>query len=209
MSENVDPSLERWLLQQMPRVVKKVKLRQLNEQPLHLSKSKISVFSPRIPLSVAQDEDMTVPRICCSVDITRCIHGVRHLFSTIEIPTRLFLHGFHERAVVQPSVDLTCEPNRAGEVWIVPHRMSNWDIKPTMLGEMRLSSLGESGSKFTYQMCFGQDVRWNSYQLLKAGVFYEAFVTVNWEKETLQCSDAKEVGRSAFDTALNEYSVTP
>ncbi|MCT7475849.1 hypothetical protein N5V81_12770 [Escherichia coli] len=42
--------------------------------------------------------------------------------------------------MAQPSVNLTQEPNRAGEVWIVPHRMSNWDIKPIYLGEMRLSN---------------------------------------------------------------------
>ncbi|AFQ96711.1 hypothetical protein STRATTON_268 [Erwinia phage vB_EamM_Stratton] len=209
MSEAIDPSLERWREQQMPSVAKKLTLRQLSNPPLHLSKCKIPVFSPRIPLSVARDEDMTVPRICCSVDLSRCIHGVRHIYSTIEIPTRLYLYGFEERAVAQPSVDLTCEPNRAGEVWIVPHRMSNWDIKPTLLGELRLSSLGAGGHQFTYQMCFGQDVRLSSDQLLKADTFYEVKVTVNWEKETIKVSDAKQVDRSKFDIAINEYSVTP
>ncbi|QVW55226.1 hypothetical protein pEaSNUABM29_00186 [Erwinia phage pEa_SNUABM_29] len=209
MADTLDPSLERWAERQMPRVAKKMTLRMLNDQPLHLSKCKIPAFSPRIPLSAAPDEDKTVPRICCSVDLERCIKGARHNFSAIEIPTRLYLYGFHERAVVQPSVSLTEEPNRAGEVWIVPHRMSNWDIKPIYLGEMRLSELRGEGHIFIYHLCFGQDIRLSTSQLLKADQFYRLQVSIDWESGEVKVSDAVETPRTGFDNALNEYVVSP
>lgn len=209
MAEHVDPSLERWCERQMPHVAKKLTLRKLTEQPLHLSKCKIPTFSPRIPLSCAPDEDKTVPRICCSVDLERAIKGARHNFSAIEIPTRLYLYGFDERDVAQPSVNLTQEPNRAGEVWIVPHRMSNWDIKPIYLGEMRLSELRNGGHVFVYHLSFGQDVRLSTSQLLKAGEFYRLIISVNWERGEVKVSEAVAAARTAFDNALNEYVVSP
>ncbi|AWN09107.1 hypothetical protein MLDJOKPK_00194 [Salmonella phage SPAsTU] len=209
MADTLDPSLERWAERQMPQVAKKLTLRMLDAPPLHLSKCKIPTFCPRIPLSVATDEDKTVPRICCSLDLERCIKGARHNFSAIEIPTRLFLYGFHERAVAQPSVNLTQEPNRAGEVWIVPHRMSNWDIKPIYLGEMRLSELRGEGHIFVYHLGFGEDVRLSNSQLLKGGKFYRLQVTVHWDTGEVKVSEAVETPRTGFDNALNEYVVTP
>lgn len=209
MAETIEPSLERWREQQMPQVAKKLTLRTLDTAPLHLSKCKIATFSPRIPLSAAPNEDKTVPRICCSVDLERAIKGARHNFSAIEVPTRLFLYGFDERGVAQPSVNLTQEPNRAGEIWIVPHRMSNWDIKPIYLGEMRLSELRNGGRIFVYHLSFGQDVRLSTNQLLKGGEFYRLIVSVDWEHDQVTVSEAVATNRNAFDSALNEYVVTP
>ena len=121
----------------------------------------------------------------------------------------MYLYGFDERDVAQPSVNLTQEPNRAGEVWIVPHRMSNWDIKPIYLGEMRLSELRNGCHVFVYHLSFGQDVRLSTSQLLKAGEFYRLIISVNWERGEVKVSEAVATARTAFDNALNEYVVSP
>ena len=212
MADTIEPSLVKWLEQQLPRTAKKVSLKKLDSAPLHISDRKISVFTPRIPYSVYRDEDKTVPRICCSVDLERCLRGVRRYFTPAETATavpRFYLYGFDERDVVQPSIELSAEPYRANEVWIVPHRLSNWEIKPSMVGELRLVRLANNGYTHTLAVALNQDVRLNANQLLKSGSFYELTVTCSEREPQITISDAKEISRGIFDAALNEYTVTP
>lgn len=212
MADTIEPSLVKWLEQQLPRTAKKVSLKKLDSAPLHISDRKISVFTPRIPYSVYRDEDKTVPRICCSVDLERCLRGVRRYFTpaeTTNVVPRFYLYGFDERDVVQPSIELSAEPYRANEVWIVPHRLSNWEIKPSMVGELRLVRLANNGYTHTLAVALNQDVRLNANQLLKSGSFYELTVTCSEREPQITISDAKEISRGIFDAALNEYTVTP
>lgn len=212
MADTIEPSLVKWLEQQLPRTAKKVSLKKLDSAPLHISDRKISVFTPRIPYSVYRDEDKTVPRICCSVDLERCLRGVRRYFTPAETATavpRFYLYGFDERDVVQPSIELSAEPYRANEVWIVPHRLSNWEIKPSLVGELRLVRLANNGYTHTLAVALNQDVRLNANQLLKSGSFYELTVTCSEREPQITISDAKEISRGIFDAALNEYTVTP
>lgn len=212
MADTIEPSLVKWLEQQLPRTAKKVSLKKLDSAPLHISDRKISVFTPRIPYSVYRDEDKTVPRICCSVDLERCLRGVRRYFTPAETATavpRFYLYGFDERDVVQPSIELSAEPYRANEVWIVPHRLSNWEIKPSLVGELRLVRLANNGYTHTLAVALNQDVRLNANQLLKGGSFYELTVTCSEREPQITISDAKEISRGIFDAALNEYTVTP
>lgn len=212
MADTIEPSLVKWLEQQLPRTAKKVSLKKLDSVPLHISDRKISVFTPRIPYSVYRDEDKTVPRICCSVDLERCLRGVRRYFTPAETATavpRFYLYGFDERDVVQPSIELSAEPYRANEVWIVPHRLSNWEIKPSMVGELRLVRLANNGYTHTLAVALNQNVRLNANQLLKGGSFYELTVACSEREPQITISDAKEISRGIFDAALNEYTVTP
>nr|DAO89059.1 MAG TPA: hypothetical protein [Caudoviricetes sp.] len=212
MADTIEPSLVKWLEQQLPRTAKKVSLKKLDSAPLHISDRKISVFTPRVPYSVYRDEDKTVPRICCSVDLERCLRGVRRYFTPAETATavpRFYLYGFDERDVVQPSIELSAEPYRANEVWIVPHRLSNWEIKPSLVGELRLVRLANNGYTHTLAVALNQDVRLNANQLLKGGSFYELTVTCSEREPQITISDAKEISRGIFDAALNEYTVTP
>ena len=212
MADMIEPSLVKWLEQQLPRTAKKVSLKKLDSAPLHISDRKISVFTPRIPYSVYRDEDKTVPRICCSVDLERCLRGVRRYFTPAETASavpRFYLYGFDERDVVQPSIELSAEPYRANEVWIVPHRLSNWEIKPSLVGELRLVRLANNGYTHTLAVALNQDVRLNANQLLKSGSFYELTVTCSEREPQITISDAKEISRGIFDAALNEYTVTP
>lgn len=212
MADTIEPSLVKWLEQQLPRTAKKVSLKKLDSAPLHISDRKISVFTPRIPYSVYRDEDKTVPRICCSVDLERCLRGVRRYFTPAETASavpRFYLYGFDERDVVQPSIELSAEPYRANEVWIVPHRLSNWEIKPSLVGELRLVRLANNGYTHTLAVALNQDVRLNANQLLKGGSFYELTVTCSEREPQITISDAKEISRGIFDAALNEYTVTP
>ncbi|ECD5042718.1 hypothetical protein E1L24_22235 [Salmonella enterica subsp. enterica serovar Braenderup] len=212
MADTIEPSLVKWLEQQLPRTAKKVSLKKLDSAPLHISDRKIPVFTPRIPYSVYSDEDKTVPRICCSVDLERCLRGVRRYFTpaeTANVVPRFYLYGFDERDVVQPSIELSAEPYRANEVWIVPHRLSNWEIKPSVVGELRLVRLTDNGYSHTLAVALNQDVRLNANQLLKGDSFYELTVTCSEREPQITISDAKEISRGIFDAALNEYTVTP
>ena len=94
-------------------------------------------------------------------------------------------------------------------MWIVPHRLSNWEIKPSLVGELRLVRLANNGYTHTLAVALNQDVRLNANQLLKGGSFYELTVTCSEREPQITISDAKEISRGIFDAALNEYTVTP
>ena len=94
-------------------------------------------------------------------------------------------------------------------MWIVPHRLSNWEIKPSVVGELRLVRLANNGYTHTLAVALNQDVRLNANQLLKSGSFYELTVTCSEREPQITISDAKEISRGIFDAALNEYTVTP
>jgi len=203
-----DASLDRWLQNQMPRVVKKLAPKLVSVPPLHISVGTIRTFSPRIPLSAMPDEDKTVPRVCCSLDLVRCIESARHVLSTIEVPSRVYIYGFDERSVVQPSIELSQEPVRAGEVWVVPHRMSNWEIPAKVYGEMRLMEMGTNGGHFVFVVRTNRDLTFTANQQLKADRTYQLKVRVNQSNGIASVSDAKEIAAESFAKALNGYTVT-
>lgn len=204
----VDASLSKWFENQMPSAVKKMSPRLISNPPLHLSDAVIKEFSPRIPLSVDTDEDKTIPRVCCSLDLARCIQGARHQFT--HGATRLYLYAFNERNVIQPSVALTQESNRAGEVWIVPHRMSNWQLAPEVLGEMRLSEMSEDGTSQTWLYFGCKEALFEGSTKLIPEMVYKIHLRLT-RTDYGVVTNVKLEGDgnySNFIEALNEYRVT-
>lgn len=201
-------SLEKWLQNQMPRVAKKSTLRLLDTPPLHISTARIKMFSPRIPLSLTNDEDKTVPRVCCSVDLARCLASARHILRTDEPPRQIFIYAFTERSVVQPSIELSQEPVRAGEVWIVPHRMGNWELYPDVIGELRLMEMNGEGNRFVFAVRCGQSVTLRTGETLREGPIYRIEVTINRQDCTVNVGECWEIDPSIFDRALDCYTVS-
>lgn len=206
--ETYAASLEKWLQNQLPRVAKKSNLRLLDTPPLHISTARIRMFSPRIPLSAMSDEDKTVPRVCCSVDLARCIASARHILRTDEVPRQIFIYGFDERSVVQPSVELSQEPVRAGEVWIVPHRMGNWELKPLVLGEMRLLEMNGEGNRFVFAVRCGTDVTLRSGEILREDKVYRLPVSLNRQTDEVNVGDSSTIDLTAFFAAQDGYTVS-
>lgn len=199
-----EASLDKWFERQMPRVAKKLAIKGVDTPPLHIG-GKVRTFSPRLPNNPAPGEDQTIPRICCSLSIKNCCVGARHNFQFANENPRLFIYAFDERSIVQPSVDVTKEPNRAGEVWIVPHRMANWDIKPKIVGEMRLSKMADDYTTLDYVMLVSEPTKWESGVMLEPGKAYH--FTVTWTPE-FRFSEPKVVPVENYHDALNAYTVT-
>ncbi|ANZ48831.1 hypothetical protein BIZ83_gp022 [Erwinia phage vB_EamM_ChrisDB] len=200
-----DASLVKWYENQMPKVAKKLALKGLDTPPLHIG-GKVKIFSPRIPYSPADGEDLTIPRVCCSLALKNCIIGARHNFRSLDIQQRIHIYAFDERSVVQPSVDVTKEPNRAGEVWIVPHRMANWEIKPKVLGEMRLVMLSHDSSEFMYAVQVGETIAFDSSKKLEAGQTYLIRITIKMGEVT-NVTDPELTSVDHYHGALNAYTV--
>lgn len=199
-----DASLDKWFENQLPRVAKKLSVRGIDVPPLHVG-GKVKVFIPRLPSSPAPGEDQTIPRVCCSLTIKNCCTGARHNFQFASETPRLFLYSFLERSVVQPSVDVTKEPNRAGEVWIVPHRMANWEITPRVIGEMRLVNMTNDYTKLEYVMMVSEPVKWDNELTLQPDVAYG--YTVVWSPD-LSFSQPKPVPLEVYHNALTAYTVS-
>lgn len=201
-------SLNDWLMQQLPAVVAKVSIKRSAHPVLHVG-GKVKCFSPRIPCMPTTGEDQTVPRICCADTLFGCLYGGRHHCGDY----RLFLYEFEERDVVVPSVWLTKEPARKGEMWIVPHRMSNWQIKPTVIGELRLSCVLTDDADSPLADFFGNDyifysskpVRLNSEISLSAEQAYR--LELRWKKSGLEINNVTPVDREEFDRALSMHTV--
>lgn len=216
-------TLKSWLGGQMPSVQKKVKAIRLDKDEvlLHVGPSKIKSFYPRVPGSVASGEDTTVGRVCCSLTLEKALWGGRHHFPS----DRLYLYAFDERDVLVPSTELTQEGKRGNEVWIVPHRMENWNIVPTRVGEARVISRTCPDDLLEYKITYvikidNIDVPFNGDTVLKAGNFYEFTVTRGgkWRAvdggkdvqvdEVFTIEFVGETGRDFWDRAALEYVVS-
>lgn len=169
--------LKKWLRMQMPSVQKKVKAVKLEEGefPLHVGPHKIRSFYPRIPGEIAAGEDNTVGRVCCSLMLSQALWGGRHHFPA----ERLYLYRFTETEVVLPSTALTQEGKRGNEVWIVPHRMENWNIKPIKSGEARLIARTSLDEWMKYELSYvikvmGDDpIPFERGKVMQPGRYYE------------------------------------
>lgn len=199
-------SLKSWLGGQMPSVQKSVKPIHLDDDEvlLHVGPSKIKSFYPRVPGSVAPGEDTTVGRVCCSLTLEKALWGGRHHLGT----NRLYLYAFKERDVVVPSVSLTQEGKRGNEVWIVPHRMENWNIVPERVGEARLISMSEGEDTVFYYIVKIDyiDIPFDNKVSLKAGSFYEFSVICEPNKTVIEFKGAAM--RELWDRAALEYTVS-
>lgn len=144
-----DTKLDTWRNGQNPKIFTRLRPRKVFTPPLHISAVPVRHFIPRIPKSIAPGEDQTVPRICCSLSLAQCFQGARWNYETAPGPLRFNVYGFDVTNVIDPTVALTKEPSRNGEVWVVPYQLAYWDIVPNKMGGLRL--LGHSKDERRYQ----------------------------------------------------------
>lgn len=197
-------SLETWRNSQNPKLYTRLRPRGIESAPLHVSANPIRKFIPRIPLSCAPGEDQTVARVCCAISLENCFKGAAWNFKE-NTPTRFHVYGFDERAVIDPTTTLTQEPSRNGEVWIVPHRLSNWDLTPESVGQMRLISHTEDKLRYTYVLQNYTEVVLNDGTTLETG-WWEIEMRVNARNElSLQLLGHSD--SNTFGNAANVYSV--
>lgn len=135
----VSKELETWIANQHPRTVKGVTA----GKPVslyHLSPcSTIKKFSPRLPQSCKHNEDTTVPRICGAEDLDGCFAGIPHELKHPVVPaTSLTLYKFPVYETIIPNKNLTGVNITLGEQWLVPHRLSIWDVTPERVATFRL-----------------------------------------------------------------------
>lgn len=201
-------SLHDWLMQQLPSAVAKVSIKHSKYPVLHVG-GKVKCFTPRIPCTPTTGEDQTIPRICCADTLFGCLYGGRHHCGDY----RLYLYEFDERDVVIPSVQLTKEPKRKGEVWIVPHRMSNWTIAPNVVGELRLSKVLAEDTGSDLPEFFGNDyifystkpIRLTSDITLTAEQAYR--LELRWKASDMEITNITPVDKSEYDKALSTHTV--
>ena len=213
----ISKEMNDWLNGQHPTVRKLAKAVVLedDERVYHIGPEKIQRFYPRIPGSTAKGEDRTVSRICCSLDISRALYGGRH-----HLPEpRIYLYEFAEREVLLPSTTLTQEGKRGSEVWIVPHKLANWNIKPAVVGEMRLLERNESGKlldalEMTYVLqVYDRPVHFDKDTVLVPGKTYSVAMTERWKdtedaiETKLKVELAGELPADMFKMAAIEYTV--
>lgn len=79
---------------------------------------------PRIPLSVADIEDTTQPRICFAPSIEHCLIGITGTICW-SIPLKnanFYIYAIHKNSkVMRPSFEMVPDAEKSGEVWrIIP-----------------------------------------------------------------------------------------
>lgn len=202
MTEN----MRRWVENQRPDVVKNVNSKDVNGV-LHMSDTPtIRKFIPRLPESVKKSEDRTIARVCCALDLEGCFYGIPHHLGHSQ--ERLYLYHLPVDEVVVPNKKLSGVAVTDGEVWVVPHRLSNWEIKPTIVGFAYLTQVHHSDDSNRYITYL--------VNLLKDGcdvacdVYYKAHVKLNHDDgivtdvEICECKPTL----AELESAKNGYSVT-
>lgn len=137
----VSRELETWIENQHPKQVKHLN----GGEPstvYHLSDcDSIKRFSPRLPMSCKHKEDTTIPRICGSLSLKGCFLGIPHHLNEGAPALILTLYKFPKYEIIVPGKNLTGVNVTWGEVWLVPYRLSIWDIVPERVATFRLESV--------------------------------------------------------------------
>lgn len=147
--------MERWLGSQNPSIMKSVSAVEVKQPLLHISSNPaIRKFTPRIPKSLYDGEDQTVPRVCVSTNLVEVLIGAAWNFvdfqSQVDYDSLDFVvYGLNTDYAIRPTKKLTQEGLATGELWIVPHRIDMYEIKPTRMANMSISGVArENGNIF-------------------------------------------------------------
>lgn len=145
--------IERWLEMQNPSIQKSVAVVEVTRPLLHLSSNPtIRKFTPRIPKSLYDGEDQTVPRICVSTNLIETLIGAAWNFVDFQSQVNydsldFVVYGLTTDSAVRPTKKLTQEGIATGELWIVPHRMSVYEMLPTRIANLSISNVLRKGEE--------------------------------------------------------------
>lgn len=202
-------SLVNWTSNLMPTVAKNVTPLHSEVPLLHISPSVVRVFTPRIPNYIKPGEDQTVPRICVSQYLSQCLAAARHSVFNIH-EDGLILYSFVERDFLAANRRVTKEP-MTGEGWIVPHRLSNWEMKPIPFGTIRLletvgclDGLKESKT-LRLALRLNENIWWSRTTELLADKVYSFTVSSSGDEAVVE--DLKQIELDEFQAAGLGYTV--
>lgn len=204
------PSLIKWMDTLMPGLAKSLKPIHSPYPLLHITACPVRVFTPRIPHSIVKDEDCTVPRICVSQFLKQCLAAARHTVPEIVYTGDLTIYTFDERDVLLATPKVTKEPI-TGEGWIVPHRLSNWELKPSIIGKIRVVEVTQSGEsdldRFVAKMALrvNYPLQWDRDIELVPGTDYVFNIRISAFKT--EVTDLKEAVGNEFNDADKGYTV--
>lgn len=145
--------MNRWFAMQNPETAKSMEQVEVDSVLLHFSACpNIRRFIPRIPASLYDGEDVTVPRVSTSMNLIDTLVGASWNFEEIHagnFPEGLrrlsyTVYGIATDAAVRPTKKLTREPKGTGEYWVVPHRMSMYDIRPSIQAKLSLQLIAQT-----------------------------------------------------------------
>lgn len=143
--------IERWLEMQNPSIQKSVAVVEVTQPLLHLSSnSNIRKFTPRIPKSLYDGEDQTVPRVCVSANLVDTLIGAAWNFEGFQTQVDYsavdyVVYGLDVDTALRPTKKLTQEGIATGEFWVVPHRLSMYEITPTRIANLSISNILRNG----------------------------------------------------------------
>lgn len=205
-------SLETFVESLMPSVAKNLTPMHSEHPLIHIAGGNVPIFTPRIPQSLKSGEDQTVPRICVSTYLSECIKSARHTVREIywhsgELP----VYTFNERDFLAATRRVTKEPF-TGEGWIVPHRLSNWEMKPELVARIRLIEFNGADTTTYNIRCVirvNKAFQWDGSTTLEAGKDYIFKCTLNEnndDKCTTELVGVDDTGEE-FRLAKQGYTV--
>ena len=139
--------MERWLDMQDPALRKSVTVVDVERPLLHISSNNnIRKFTPMLPRSTYVGENVTVPRVCVSQTIMDTIIGASWnfevLLSHVDYKATCYtIYSVYSEEAIRPTKKLTQEGSATGELWIVPYKLSMYDITPEKMACMSLSTV--------------------------------------------------------------------
>ncbi len=151
-------SIERWLEMQNPAIQKSVTVVDFVRPLLHLSTNgNIRKFTPRIPKSLYDGEDQTVPRVCVSTNLVETLIGAAWNFKELQSQViydslDFVVYGLDVDKAIRPTKKLTQEGVATGELWVVPFRMSMYEIQPSRIATMSITSIANTGTNVIIDM---------------------------------------------------------
>lgn len=144
--------MERWLGMQHPDLLGSLSVVEYEEPRgvYHISdNASITMFSPRIPHYRGGAEDATIPRVCVSVSLIDTLYGTSYYY--LDNPSLLrmsfTLYKFEVTEVIRPTKKILQYPKAIGELWIVPHLLTNYELEPTVVAKVTIIEV--SGNRDT------------------------------------------------------------
>tara|TARA_Y100001960_G_scaffold114889_1_gene123008 strand:+ start:381 stop:1028 length:648 start_codon:yes stop_codon:yes gene_type:complete len=150
--------IERWLEMQNPSIQKSVRAVDCSQPLLHLSANgTIRKFTPRIPKSLYDGEDQTVPRVCVSASLVETLIGAAWNFKELRNQVNFdsldfVVYGLDVEQAIRPTKKLTQEGVATGELWVVPYRMQMYEIQPSRIATLSIASIMANGEQTTLDL---------------------------------------------------------
>ena len=146
MKDNMNADYERWLELQTKQVIANITplVRKEDDLPLlHLSpENGIKNFIPRLPENRADNDSMTVPRVCVSRDIIGAVlaHGRMPFDAALNGVWKYYIYAFDwEFAVIPTDKIAGISTSTVGtELWLVNYNKEHIYIKARVIGELSI-----------------------------------------------------------------------